>query len=80
MWVATASVYVIDLFLNSAATTAGIAANGGYAVCHFNAGTYEDWQPDSGLFTAADHPASAWLDIRSSNVRSIMQKKFDASF
>jgi hypothetical protein len=74
MWVSTAKVYVIDLFLNSAATTAAIAAKGGYAVCQFNAGTYEDGQPDSGLFTAADHPKNSWLDIRATNVRSIMQK------
>ncbi|KIZ04284.1 hypothetical protein MNEG_3670 [Monoraphidium neglectum] len=77
MWVATASVYMIDLFLNSASTTAGIAAKGGFSVCRFNAGTYENWQPDSALFTAADHPASVWLDIRSLNVRSIMQKRLE---
>jgi hypothetical protein len=74
MWVESARVYVIDLFYNSAATTAAIAAKGGFAVCRFNAGIYEDWRPDSDEFTDEDHPTSSWLDIQSLNVRSIMQK------
>lgn len=76
MWVPTARLYIIDLFYNTAVTTSAVASKGGYAACHFNAGSYEDWRPDSGLFAPSDRSATTgWLDIRSANVRSIMKQR-----
>ncbi|KIZ04285.1 hypothetical protein MNEG_3671 [Monoraphidium neglectum] len=46
------------------------------------AGSYEDWRPDASQFLASDKgaplsgwPGEWWLDVRSSNVRRIMQQR-----
>jgi hypothetical protein len=76
-------IYDIDLFDNSATSIASLQTAGHEVVCYFSAGSYEDWRPDTGDFLAADlgdssgWPGESWIDIRSSNVRSIMQARLD---
>ncbi|OAG07288.1 family 114 glycoside hydrolase, partial [Paraphaeosphaeria sporulosa] len=50
-------------------------------VCYFSAGTYEPWREDKGLFLPADKGKKMeewdeyWLDLKSSNVKSIMEAR-----
>jgi hypothetical protein len=76
--------YDIDLFDNSAAIIQELHNAGRHVVCYFSAGSYEDWRPDAGDFNSADlgntldgWPDERWLDIRSTNVRSIMADRLD---
>ena len=78
----SASIYVIDLFDNSAAQIAQLKQQGRKVVCYFSAGSSENWRTDFASFLVADKgsplqgwPGENWLDIRSSNVRSIMQNR-----
>lgn len=48
-------------------------------LCHFSAGSSDDWRPDFGVFRAADMgnpldgwPGERWLDSRSDIVRAVM--------
>lgn len=50
-----------------------------YVICYFSAGSYEPWRPDADLFREEDigrglqgWPDEKWLDITSSEVRSVM--------
>jgi hypothetical protein len=73
------NVYDIDLYapngvtLNTAAVTA-IHALGAHAVCYIDAGTWEDFRPDAGLYPASvkglsnGWPGERWLDIRATGV------------
>lgn len=77
-------VYDIDLFNTPQTTIAALKAQGKRVVCYFSAGSSEDWRPDFKDFLASDMGASLdgwdgerWLDTRSANVRSIMQKRLD---
>jgi hypothetical protein len=79
-----AEVYDIDLFDNSAATVAGLKAQGRKVVCYFSAGSYENWRPDVSSFPAAvignpldGWPGENWLDTRAQAVRDIMGKRMD---
>lgn len=79
-----AKVYDIDLFDTPQTTIAALKAQGKRVVCYFSAGSSEDWRPDFKNFVASDMGASLdgwdgerWLDTRSANVRSIMQKRLD---
>lgn len=79
-----AAIYDIDLFENSADTIAALHAAGRRVVCYFSAGSYEDFRGDSGEFAPADlgepldgFPDERWLDIRSENVRRIVQSRLD---
>ncbi len=76
--------YDIDLFDSSAATIQELHDAGRHVVCYFSAGSYEDWRPDAGDFNSADlgntldgWPDERWLDIRSTNVRNIMEARLD---
>jgi hypothetical protein len=72
-------VYDVDLYapdgvtLNTAAVAA-IHVAGAHAVCYVDAGTWEDWRPDAGLYPAAvkgapnGWPGERWLDIRATGV------------
>jgi len=78
------AMYDIDLFDTPAATIAALHAEGRVVVCYFSAGTREDWRADAGDFQAADHgrglpewDGETWLDVRSRNVRAIMEKRMD---
>lgn len=77
-------VYDVDLFDVPDAAIDAIHADGGFLVCYFSAGTFEDFRSDSGEFAAAelgsnlgDFPDERWLDVRSVNVRRIMEARLD---
>jgi hypothetical protein len=76
--------YDIDLFDTSAADIASLQGSGKRVLCYFSAGSYEDWRPDAADFETSDlgnnmdgWPGERWLDIRSSNVFSIMLNRLD---
>lgn len=72
-------VFDIDLFTNTNETIATIHKLGKKVICYFSAGSYEPDRPDSSKFLPSDlgkvldgWPDEKWLNINSSNVRSIM--------
>lgn len=76
--------YDIDLFNAPQITIDALKARGITVVCYFSAGSSENFRPDFGRFNAAElgnplpnYPDERWLDIRSANVRAIMQARFD---
>jgi endo-alpha-1,4-polygalactosaminidase (GH114 family) len=79
-----ADIFDIDMFDNTAAKISEIHNKGAKVICYFSAGTYEDWRPDANKFTESDFgsaledwPGERWLDVNSSNVRTIMQSRLD---
>lgn len=51
-------------------------------VCYFSAGTYENWREDKASFRQSDYgkalpdwPGEYWLDLKSANVKTIMEKR-----
>ena len=63
--------FEVDLFDTPLADIKRLRENETKVICYFSAGTYEDWRPDSGLFSAAllgeplpSWPGERWLDIR----------------
>ena len=79
-----ADVYDIDLFDNSKQLIDELHNSGHKVVCYFSAGSFEDWRPDKGNFKQKELGNSLdgwegenWLDIRSANVRKIMQARLD---
>ncbi len=78
------TLYDIDLFDTPQSLIDDMHAAGRAVVCYFSAGSYENWRSDAGDFQAADlgnplsgWPGERWLDVRSDNVRSIMQARLD---
>ena len=76
--------YDIDVFDTPAAVIEELHAQGRCVICYFSAGTFEDFRPDAGEFeqaelgnTLEDFADERWLDIRSANVRRIMQARLD---
>jgi hypothetical protein len=64
-------VYDLDLFDAAPPTIDALHAAGGYVICYFSAGSFEDWRPDVAQFpkTAigkayAGWSGESWLDIR----------------
>jgi len=77
-------IYDIDLVDSSQPLIDSIHSSGKKAVCYFSAGSYEQWRPDASEFSQGDlgntlegWADEKWLDIRSSGVRRIMQKRLD---
>ncbi len=77
--VAGVSVYMFDGEAATKQVVAAIKAKGGYPVCYFSAGSFEDWRTDAGDFQAGDKgspldgwPGEWWLNINSANVKTIM--------
>jgi hypothetical protein len=77
-------IYDVDLFDTSLATIQQLQAAGKRVICYFSAGSYENWRPDEADFTAASlgnnldgWPGERWLDIRSDNVKTVMQARLD---
>lgn len=75
-------IYDIDLFESSAALISDIQASGKKVICYFSGGSSEDWRADFSDFNPADlgnnldgWAGERWLDVRSSNVRNIMQAR-----
>ncbi len=78
------SMYDIDLFDAPDAVLSQLKADGRIVICYFSAGSREDWRSDANDFAQSDYgnalvgwPGENWLDIRSANVRKIMQKRLD---
>jgi len=76
--------YDIDLFNTKEDTINELRSKGKQVICYFSAGSYEDYRPDSDKFLEDDKgdeldgwDGEYWLDIRSANVRSIMQDRLD---
>lgn len=79
-----AAMFDVDLFEAPESTIDELHAAGRTVVCYFSAGSREDWRPDAGAFAASDYgnpldgwPGEHWLDVRSDNVRTIMQQRLD---
>lgn len=79
-----AAMFDIDLFDAKQSVIDALHAMGRVVICYFSAGSREDWRPDAGSFKASDYGKGVagwsgenWLDVRSANVRSIMQKRLD---
>ncbi|MHB8858637.1 MAG: endo alpha-1,4 polygalactosaminidase [Thermoleophilia bacterium] len=79
-----AEIYDIDLFDSSESLIDLIQSSGNKVVCYFSAGSYENWRPDAAEFSPNEIGAvlagwenEKWLDVRSPNVRRIMQKRLD---
>ncbi|KAL4789360.1 glycoside hydrolase superfamily [Aspergillus venezuelensis] len=82
--VGSVSIFDIDLFENPASTISSLHVSGKNVICYFSAGTREDWRDDANDFTDSDlgdglddWEGENWLDLRSSNVRSIMSRRLD---
>ncbi len=74
----------IDLVDAQQSVIDALHAKGRVVVCYFSAGSREDWRPDAKDFKAGDYgkglagwPGENWLDVRSANVRAVMQKRLD---
>ncbi|KAL4897628.1 glycoside hydrolase superfamily [Aspergillus ambiguus] len=79
-----ADVYDIDLFTNDKSVVDELHSKGRKVICYFSAGSWENWRPDKDKFKSSDKGSvmdgwedENWLDIRSANVRSIMQTRLD---
>lgn len=77
-------IYDIDLFDSSESLIDSVQSLGGKVICYFSAGSYEKWRPDASEFTQDDlgytlegWEDEKWLDIRSANVKRIMQERLD---
>lgn len=69
--IAGASIVDVDGAEATKATVDAIHAAGGYAICYFNAGGWEDWRADATAYPDAvrgrgldDWPGERWLDVR----------------
>lgn len=77
-------IFDIDLFDAPETVIDSIRASGGRVICYFSAGSYESWRPDASGFSPGDLGSTLdgwedekWLDIRSADVRRIMQQRLD---
>lgn len=77
-------IYDIDLFDSSEALIQQLQAEGKKVICYFSAGSFEDWRADSSQFMESDlgnsldgWPGERWLDIRSTNIHSIMKSRLE---
>ena len=78
------NIYDIDLFDTSVSTMKSLQTSGKKVICYFSAGSYEEWRSDSSLFNSSDlgKTLDGWedekcLDIRSTNVHTIMKARLD---
>jgi hypothetical protein len=79
-----AEIYDIDLFDSSESLIDSLQASGKKVNCYFSAGSYEKWRSDASEFSPDDLGSvvagwedERWLDIRSANVRRIMQNRLE---
>jgi hypothetical protein len=77
-------VYDIDLFDTPPELFTSLKSSGKKIICYFSAGSYEEWRGDASQFNENDlglalddWPGERWFDIRSSNVRRIMQARLN---
>lgn len=76
--------YDVDLFDTAEDVIDQLHRDGRRVIAYFSAGTFEDFRPDSGEFSADelgkpldDFADERWLDIRSENVRRIALARLD---
>ncbi|XP_041355261.1 uncharacterized protein LOC121372890 [Gigantopelta aegis] len=79
-----ASVYDIDLFNAKDSDFHTLKSHGHKIICYFSAGTHENWRHDAHSFPHStlgnalpEWKGERWLDIRSPQVKSIMEKRLD---
>ncbi|KAL4234314.1 hypothetical protein ACF0H5_005965 [Mactra antiquata] len=78
-----ADLYDVDLWAVTPQQIAAIHAKGAKVICYFSAGSLDNNRPDAHLFHSNDIGNKMdgwdehWIDIRSSNVKSIMAKRMD---
>ena len=77
-------IFEIDLFDNSIKLISTLKRAGKKVICYFSAGSYEEWRTDAEQFDNKalgnpldNWPGERWLDIRSTNIRKIMQARLD---
>ena len=77
-------VYDVDLFDTPTSIIDELHGKGTKIVCHFSAGSAENWRPDFSRFQSSDMGNALdewggeyWLDTRSANVRQIMTERMD---
>ena len=74
-------VYDIDLFDTNKSTIKELQASGKIVICYFSAGSYEKWRDDADSFPQEalgekmDGWDERWLDIRNSQIKTIMQNR-----
>jgi hypothetical protein len=80
------SLYDVDLFDTTTTMIQNLQGSGKKVVCYFSAGSYENFRDDKALFLPSDLGSTLdgwederWLDIRSSNVHTIMKKRLDTA-
>ena len=78
------TLYDVDLFDTDINTIRELQRSGKKVVCYFSAGSYENFRDDQGIFLPSElgntldgWEDERWLDIRSSNIHSIMKKRLD---
>ena len=79
------AVYDIDLFETTPEQIAKLHADGRKVICYFSAGSYEEYRPDAADFPSevkgspldAPFQDELWIDIRTTVVREIMNKRLD---
>jgi hypothetical protein len=76
--------YDVDLFETPQSTIDALHEGGRIVICYFSAGSLEEGREDESEFTEDDYanqlenwPDERWLDVRSSNVRRIMEQRLD---
>lgn len=77
--------YDVDLFDTTDEELATLKADGRSVICYFSAGSWEKFRPDATEFPTAvkGDPLDApfqdelWLDIRSAEVRTLMQRRLE---
>lgn len=78
-------IYNLDLFDTDAAVIAQLHEGGIFVICHFSAGSFEDWRPDAKNFPPnvlgkeiVGWNGKTWLDIRQIEVlKPIMTARLD---
>lgn len=80
------ALYDIDMFDSPDGLIQALHASGKHVICYFSAGSSENWRPDFSKFQPTDMgnplegwPGERWLDVRSANVRQIMQARMDTA-
>jgi hypothetical protein len=79
-----AAAYDVDLFETPQSTIDALHADGRIVICYFSAGSLEEGREDESEFTEDDYanqlenwPDERWLDVRSANVRRIMEQRLE---
>jgi hypothetical protein len=76
--------YDVDLFETPQSTIDALHEDGRIVICYFSAGSLEEGREDVSEFAEEDYanqlenwPDERWLDVRSTNVRGIMEQRLD---